>query len=288
MNSSHRFTHSALAILSAALLAGLASPAFAHKESRHFSVRPHPVIVLHNSVGTVTIHSWARPAVEVDSDHASSQIEIQTSQQDNLIEISTHLLSENVPSADMRTNYDLSVPEDAELQIHDDEGSVQVLKVIGDTAVDTATAGVVLSDMGGYLSVKTIGGSVQCTRCNGRIEISSFSGNLQFLDGRSPNVRAQTTNGNILYNAGFLPSGTYLLKNYSGTIEVRFSSEDSFNLRATSLHGKVYNDAKLTPSDSFSRPGPREARSMFGSVNEGRARVEVTSFDGTINIRKRD
>ena len=112
----------------------------------------------------------------------------------------------------MRTDYDISVPEDAELQIHDDEGSVQVLNVGGDTAVDTATAGVALSDMGGYLSVETIGGSVDCTRCNGRVEIQSFSGNLQFFDGRSSCVRAQTTNGNILYSAALIPSGTYLLE----------------------------------------------------------------------------
>jgi DUF4097 and DUF4098 domain-containing protein YvlB len=287
MKSSHRCAYSAAA-LAAALLATMASPAFAHKENKHFVVRPHPVIVLHNSVGTITIHSWPKSAVDIVADHSSSQIEIQASQQDNLIEISTHLLSENVSVQDMRTDYDISVPEDAELQIHDDEGSVQVLKVGGDTAVDTATAVVALSDMGGYLSVKTIGGSVDCTRCNGRIEISSFSGNLQFLDGRSSSVRAQTTNGNILYSAALIPSGTYFLKNYSGHIEFRFSSDDSFSLRATSLHGKVFNDAKLTPTERTIRPVPREARSMFGNVNEGRAHVEVTSFDGTINIHKRD
>ena len=40
----------------------------------------------------------------------------------------------------------------------------------------------------------------------------------------------------------------YLLKNYSGVIEVRFSPGDSFDLSATSLKGKVNNEANLTPS----------------------------------------
>ena len=43
------------------------------------------------------------------------------------------------------------------------------------------------------------------------------------MDLRSYHVRAQTSKGNILFNGEFLPNGMYVLKNYSGVIEVRFS-----------------------------------------------------------------
>jgi hypothetical protein len=33
---------------------------------------------------------------------------------------------------------------------------------------------------------------------------------------------------------------------------------------------------------------PRWGNALFGTFNQGRAKVELTSFDGTINILKRD
>ena len=125
-------------------------------------------------------------------------------------------------------------------------------------------------------------------RCAGRIEASSISGNFRLLDLRTYHVWAQTSSGNILFTGQFLPNGTYSLKNYSGVIEVRFSPGDSFDLSATSLKGKVNNEAKLTPSAHQHHFMPRWGNALFGTFNEGRAKIEMTSFDGTINILKRD
>ena len=120
--------------------------------------------------------------------------------------------------------------------------------------VETIAAGVDLEDTAGYLTVKTVGGAFQCVRCAGRLEVSSISGNFKLIDLRSYYVRAQTSEGNILFNGSFLPNATYVLKNYSGQIEVRFSPGDSFDLSATSLKGKVHNEANLT---AFHAPSSR-------------------------------
>ena len=149
--------------------------------------------------------------------------------------------------SDLRADFEIRVPEDAELQIHDDSGAVSVNSVLGDMNVETVGAGVDLADAAGYLTVKTIDGSFQCVRCAGRIEVSSISGNFRLMDLRSYQVRAQTSKGNIFFSGEFLPNGMYQLKNYSGVIEVRFSPGDSFDLSATSLKGKVNNEAKLSP-----------------------------------------
>lgn len=277
-----------LAILAGAFALGVAAPAEAHHLEKHFSVRSHPVIILHNPSGRITVKSWNKPEVQVIAEHSSNLVEVDALQKDNMVDLITHLLSENVSPDDLHADYDVTVPEDAELQIHNDTGSVAITKIFGDTAVDTATAGVALEDMAGYLTVKTIGGSVDCLRCTGRIEISSFSGNLRFVQDHSSSIRAQTSRGNILFDSEFLPNGTYLLKNYSGVIDVRFSSTDSFSLSASSLRGRVNNQASLIPPDHPTHLTPRFGKSMLGSFNQGRARVELTSFDGTINIRKRD
>jgi DUF4097 and DUF4098 domain-containing protein YvlB len=271
-------------LLSSALV--FAAPAFAHRLEKHFKVDVRPVVTIHNPDGMITVRAWTKPEVMVIANHASADVEVDAEQMGNRVDIITHLLAENVSPSNMRADYEVSVPEDAELQIHNDSGSVNVNSVMGDMNVETVAAGVELEDAAGYLTIKTVGGSFSCLRCAGRIEASSISGNFRLLDLRSYHVRAQTSTGNILFNGEFLPNGIYRLRNYSGVIEVRFAPADSFDLSATSLKGQVNTEAQLTPPPHH-RIFPRFGNSLFGTYNAGRAKVELTSFDGTINILKR-
>ena len=269
------------------LLCGVTSAA-PRRQEQHFKVDARPVITIHNPNGLVTVKAWTKSEVMVISTLASDQVAVDAEQMGNRVDVSTRGLSDSVSPDDMRADFQLNVPEDAELQIHNDSGSVSVSNVMGDMNVETVAAGVDLEDAAGYLTVKTVGGSFQCLRCAGRIEVSSISGNFRLIDLRSYHVWAQTSTGNILFNGEFLPNGTYSLKNYSGVIEVRFSPDDSFDMSATSLKGKVNNEAKLTPPAHQHHFLPKWGNALFGTFNQGRAKVELTSFDGTINILKRD
>ncbi len=267
----------------------LCSVALADHIEKHFKVDPHPVITLHNPNGAVTVKAWTKSEVMVIATRANDQVEVDATQTGNRVDIMTHPISEIAAAPDsLRADFEIRVPEDAELQIHDDSGAVSVNSVLGDMNVETVGAGVDLADAAGYLTVKTIDGPFQCVRCAGRIEVSSISGNFRLMDLRSYQVRAQTSKGNILFSGEFLPNGMYELKNYSGIIEVRFSPGDSFDLSATSLKGKVNNEAKLVPPTHSQHFYSRFNNSLFGSFNAGRAKVELSSFDGTINILKRN
>ncbi|MGC1583167.1 MAG: hypothetical protein WA766_16915, partial [Candidatus Acidiferrales bacterium] len=94
--------------------------------------------------------------------------------------------------------------------------------------------------------------------------------------------------GDMFFDGEFLPNGTYRLKNYSGLIEVRFSPADSFDLSATSVRGKVDSQANLAPPPHSRAYESKFSHSLFGVLNQGKAKVELVSFDGTINIHKRD
>jgi len=269
------------------LLAGVA-PALADHFEKRFKVDAHPVVTIHNPTGLVTVKAWTKSEVEVVAEHASASIEVDAEQTGNRIDVITRQLSESLSPENWRADYEIRVPEDAELQIHDDSGGVNVNNVLGDMNVETVAADVDLEDAAGYLTVKTVCGSFQCERCAGRIEASSISGAVKLIDLHSLYVRARTSNGNILFDGEFLPNGMYSLNNYSGVIEVRFSPGDSFDLSATSLKGKVNNEAYLTPHAHDHHFSPKFGDALFGTFNTGRAKVDLTSFDGTINILKRD
>ncbi len=147
---------------------------------------------------------------------ATDQVEVDAEQTGNRVDVQTRQVADTASPDDLRTDFEISVPEDAELQIHNDSGGVNVSNVLGDMNVETIAAGVDLEDTAGYLTVKTVGGAFQCLRCAGRLEVTSISGNFKLMDLRSYYVRAQTSEGNILFNGSFLPNATYVLKNYSG------------------------------------------------------------------------
>jgi len=269
------------------LILSVASASAGDRITQHFRVEPHPVVAIHNPSGTVTVRAWTKSEVMVIANRATTDVEVDAEQTANRIDVITRQVSDTAAPGDLRTDLEINVPQDTELEIHDDAGGVNVSNVLGDMNVETIAAGVDLEDASGYLNVKTVDGSFQCVRCTGRIEVSSISGNFRFIDIHSPYVRAQTSTGNILFNGEFLPNATYRLKNYSGVIEVRFSPGDSFDLSATSLKGKVHNEARLDPP-SHHHFLPRFGKALFGTLNAGRASVELSSFDGTIDILKRD
>ena len=275
------------------ILLGLAvassAAAQARRFERHFDVEGKPLITVQNAVGRIQVRAWDRQEVLVAGQRASASVEVDTEQVGNRIEVATRVVSDSANPEALRADYEISVPTESELQVRSDSGNVTVDSVHGDMSFDTVAADLSLQDVEGYLVIKSIGGSTVCTRCTGRLDATSISGNFQLLQPSMDTVRVQTSSGNILFDGSFMNRGFYVLKNYSGTIEVRFSSNDSFDVRATSLYGNVINQAPVVP-DRHNMPAPRSgmAKSLFGSMNDGRARVELSSFNGTIKISKRE
>jgi DUF4097 and DUF4098 domain-containing protein YvlB len=266
-----------------------ASPARADRVEKHFTVQSKPVITVRNPSGRIQVKAWSKNEVQVASTNASGRTTTETEQAVNRIEIETMPVGQNLSADDLKTDYEITVPNESELRVRTDSGNVTVENVHGDMTFDTVGANLQLTDVGGYLVVKTIDGSLLCTRCSGKLEANSISGNMQLLQPTMDSVRVQTSSGNILFDGNFLTRGIYIMKNFSGTIEVHFSSNDSFDLNATSLKGSVINQASIRP-DSHGSPhvASKWGQSLFGTVNEGQAKVELSSFSGTIKILKRN
>jgi DUF4097 and DUF4098 domain-containing protein YvlB len=277
-----------------ALLLAASAGAQSPRVEKHFSVAGKPVVMVQNPTGRIQVKAWGKHEVMVVSQHTGNSVGVEIVQVGNRIEIASIPVSGATASAeDLTTNYEISVPTETELQVRTDSGNVTVESVHGDMSFDTVAADLALQNVEGYLAIKSIGGSLVCTHCAGRLDATSISGNFQLIQPLMDNVRVQTSSGNILFDGTFLSRGIYVLKNYSGTIEVRFSSSDSFDVHAASLYGNVVNQAPVVQDQRRLRSqppayAPGMAKSLFGSLNEGQAKVELSSFSGTIKILKRE
>jgi DUF4097 and DUF4098 domain-containing protein YvlB len=266
-----------------------ASPAHADRIEKHFAVQSKPKITVRNSNGRIQVKAWSKPEVLVAWTSASGRTVVETELAGNRVEVATQFNGDGTSADDSKTDFEITVPVESELSVRTDSGNVTVDSVHGDMTFDTVGANLQLSDVNGYLVVKTIDGSLVCNRCSGKLEANSISGNVQMIQPSLDSVRVQTSSGNIFFDGSFLSRGIYIMKNFSGTIEVHFSSSDSFDVNASSLKGDVINQASFKP-DSHGTPhtASKWGHSLFGTMNDGHAKVELSSFSGTIKILKRD
>ncbi len=208
-----------------AVFAGLAfgaSPARADHLEKSFSVQKKPKITVRNPSGRIQVKAWTKDEVQVSWTNASGKMDVGTEQAGNRAWKSKRARTgDNISADDFKTDFEITkIPVESELNVRTDSGNVTVESVHGDMTFDTVGANLQLTDVDGYVVVKTIDGSLVCTRCSGKLEANSISGNIQMIQPSLDSVRVQTSSGNILFDGSFLSRGIYIMKNFSGTIEV--------------------------------------------------------------------
>jgi len=265
------------------------------QQERHFTVRERPVVILDNIVnGRIEVKSWKNSEVVVVSSSVPDKVNIDMEQVGDRIDINASSNSPSTGPHDVEANFQLTVPEQTELQLKTQTGLILVEQVNGDMKLQSVAGDVHLKEVSGYIIVKTTGGSLVCTLCSGRLEFTSISGSAQILQPSLHSMNLMTTTGNILYDGDFLRTGLYTMNSGRGLVEVRFSGNDSFDLNAKTSRGTVENKAAEymkpdTHSKSHSKSSPSNSlRSLNGTVGQGFAKVDLSSYSGTIRILKRD
>jgi DUF4097 and DUF4098 domain-containing protein YvlB len=259
---------------------------------RHFAVKGHPVVVLQNvGNGRIEVKSSKNSEVIVSATQASNKIAIDTEQADERVDITATVLDNSAPANELEANFQLTVPEETELQLRTQTGLVYVEQVMGDMTLQSVAGDIHLKEVSGYIVVRTTGGSLVCMQCAGKLDFNSVSGNAQVLQPGLTNVSLFTMSGNILFDGDFIRTGIYTMKSGKGTVEVHFSGSDSFDLKAQTATGSVDNQADtfLKPdSHGMRRMASKFTKGLFGTVGTGLAKVELSSYSGTIRILKRD
>ncbi len=274
------------------LLPWLAAQAAEERVEKHFVVNGRPVVVIRNvGNGRIEVKSSKNPEVVVTSTKTSNKITFESEQAGNRIDVTSTVVDSSATAKEMEANFTLTVPEETELQLKTQTGLIYVEQVMGDMTLDSVAGDVHLKEVSGYIIVSTTGGSLVCTQCAGKLEFTSISGSAQVLQPALDNVKLRTMTGNILFDGDFVHTGLYSMRSGKGLVEVRFSGNDSFDLNAQTATGTVDNQAAeyLKPdSHGVKHLASKFSKGLFGTVGTGFAKVELSSYSGTIRILKRD
>lgn len=274
------------------LLPSLPAQAAPQHFERHFAVKGRPVVILQNVAnGRIEVKSSKNSEVVVVATQTSNKIGIVAEQAEERIDVTATVLDNSAPANELEANFQLTVPEETELQLKSQTGLVYVEQVMGDMTLQSVAGDIHLKEVSGYIVVRTTGGSLVCTQCAGKLNFNSISGSAQVLQPGLSSVALFTMSGNILFDGDFIRTGIYTMKSGKGTVEVHFSGNDSFDLNAQTATGTVDNQAEayLKPdSHGVRRMASRFTKGLFGTVGSGLAKVELSSYSGTIRILKRD
>jgi len=283
-----------LALATAASLSSgaLAQAATQLHTERHFAVNGRPVVMIQNVAnGRIEVKSWKNSEVDVIANQNSDKIAFYMEQAGDRVDVTANILDASASPVDLETSLQLSVPEETELQLKTQTGLIYVEQVMGDMTLESVAGDVHLKEVSGYIIVRTTQGSLICTQCAGKLEFESVSGNAQVLQPALNKVNLKTSFGNILFDGDFVRTGLYSMKSGKGLVEVRFSGNDSFDLNAQTTMGTVDNQAAafLKPdSHGVRRMASKFTKGIVGTVGAGLAKVELSSYSGTIRILKRD
>jgi DUF4097 and DUF4098 domain-containing protein YvlB len=250
----------------------------------------NPRVSLTNLRGNVLVKGWDKSQVHALCTMASSNVEVDIEPtppqgQAERVRFLAHTLDAQPNSKVETGDYSLDVPLNSILDIRVPQGSVRVERVQGDVHVSTVSAPVSVVDALGHLHVESVGGNIEIVRSSGRVEASSVNGDIRFTSPASSELRGNTSSGRIVYQGDFAPHGNYDLATYSGDVDVFCPATASFELTANSK-GKVYNDFRMTPHQRHAPSKSPYYTSFFGTYHEGKATLEVRSYNGAIHIRR--
>jgi DUF4097 and DUF4098 domain-containing protein YvlB len=288
------FERSILPVASAVifLCSGVPARAAGDHLEKHFVVKGRPVVVIHNVAnGRIEVKSSKNAQVDISASQISNKIGFEMEQVGDRIDVTASILDAAAQPLELEADLQLSVPEETELQLKTETGLIYVEQVMGDMTLESVKGDVHLKEVSGYIIIRTTEGSLVCTQCAGKLDFKSISGGAQLLQPALNNVSIFTTSGNILFDGDFIRTGLYTMKSGKGLVEVRFSGADSFDLNAQTTLGTVDNRAAafLKPdSHGIKRLASKFTKGFFGTVGQGLAKVELSSYSGTIRILKRD
>lgn len=216
--------------------------------SKRYPAGKNVRVELKNISGTITVESWNRDEIKLSAELESPKANLSPRQSGD--ELIVDVLGDNRGRGDIGSiNFRLQVPINSSVDLETKRGNITVNNIHG---------GLV------------------------RAHVSS-EGDITLTDIRATQVFAQNTIGDIYFDGEFSRGGTYQFQSGKGNINIRIPADSAFNLVAAAPNRKITLGEFW--NDRFKSMG--DGRKYEGVVVDGRSKVIVTNFQGSITFVRR-
>jgi len=216
--------------------------------SKRFPAGKNVRVELKNISGKITVESWNREEIKITALLEAPSANVLPRLTGECVSID--VMGDNRGRSDVgEVNFRIQVPQDSSVDIETRRGDITISNIRG---------GLV------------------------RAHIST-EGDITLTGISATQVLAENTIGDIFFDGGFSPGGTYQFQSTKGNISVRIPFDSAFRLVAQSPTKKI----KLGEfwNNGFKNLG--DGRKFVGDVGDGRSSVMVTTFQGSITFLRR-
>jgi DUF4097 and DUF4098 domain-containing protein YvlB len=278
-------------------------------------------VIVRNDYGSITITGWERETIEAVATDLSRAETVSVSISENL-PVSKKILITAKPdkrNPQNKIRLEVKVPRYVELEpiqaesdtiaVSDIEGFVNVktdsgdIKIVnvGSVQARTGNGNINLENINGRIDLITANGNIKAQRIQGdtriisvsaKINIDCVKGRVEISDTSSQirliaiegDVDVSTSNGKAYFIGAIISKNRYRLKTLSGVVSMAIPDDIGFTATLSSYSGKIEKDFNFQ-NDSAFRSGKTDRR-LIGKHGDGKAQIELDSFDGRISFSK--
>jgi hypothetical protein len=202
---------------------------------------------------------------------------------------------------------EIDAPRTAVLNIKSQE-SRAVIDSIGKVTIKNVVGNILLNNIAGGIDAVTYEGDVIVEKSSGAMNLQSITGNVS-VSGASPSeigdvFKAKTNNGaislqeiehrqmeintnsgSIKYDGEILNNGQYSFGTQNGSVVLFIPSDSSCKISAVYGYGTFNSEI---PLKKMEKNPSTQAKSLTAMMGDGGAVLNFTTFNGSINIRKKE
>jgi len=270
-------------------------------ETHTFKVGAAPKITLDTFDGSIEVHSWDRPEVEVivekqaQDETLLQQIVVEQSQDGDAVTLRVRGPAASghdgiqigviySPGAKLR----VALPKSVTLDIRSGDGSITVEDVSGTVTMRSGDGSIVGLRVAGDVRATTDDGSIRLRETTGKVDVETLDGSV-IVNGTFTALRAKTGDGSVRIAAekGSAIESDWLIDTEDGSVEVRLPEGVSAVVDAATSDGSIRSSYPgLTVPETPDGEGERrdDGRQLKATLGQGGHTLRVRTGDGSIRF----
>jgi hypothetical protein len=271
-------------------------------ETHTFKVAGNSKVTLDTFDGSIEVHAWDRPEVEVvvekqaQDDARLQEITVEKSQDGDQVTLRVRGPASSSgsngivigvqfsPSARLR----VAVPKTTALNLRSGDGSITVEEITGAATLRTDDGSIVAARLAGEVVARTDDGSIRFREITGKVDVETGDGSV-VVGGTLTHLRAKTGDGSIrvTLEPGSRFEDDWSIETRDGSVEVRLPEALDVLVDAVTSDGRVSsNYPGLTVEHDSDDHDDRSRRELRGTLGVGGRTLRVRTGDGAIRFER--
>jgi len=188
------------------------------------------------------------------------------------------------------TSGDVRVEDVSEARVQTVSGTTEARRIGKDMEAVSVSGDILLEDSSGAARFRSVSGAIEARNLNAsagdELDIHSTSGNIRLERIGQARVEAATVSGSISMTGALARGGRYRFRTISGNVDLLMPADASFQFNARVSRGGDIIFVNL-PFNFTGDDSSRASRLVNGFFGAGDASLTLTSFSGTLRLRRR-